>query len=175
MPIFPDAQRDGQDPGPFQSFSEDAVSEALNLGCQSIAYTYTEPTVFLDTRYHVARLARRSGLKNVFVSNGYTGREAAEKIIPILDGINIDLKGDDQFYLKVCGARLEPVQQNIELFWKKGVWVEVTTLLIPGYNDSGPVLKEAGRLSGRNQSGYTMADFRLLSHVQDERCPADRN
>ena len=85
-------------------------------------------------------LARESGLKNVFVSNGYIGEEAAQKIIPFLDGINIDLKGDDQFYRKVCGAKLEPVQHNIERFWKKGVWVEVTTLIIPGYNDSEQVL-----------------------------------
>ena len=74
------------------------------------------------------------------MSNGYIGEEAAENVIPLLDGINIDLKGDDQFYRKVCGARLEPVEHNIELFWKKGVWVEVTTLIIPGYNDSKEVL-----------------------------------
>jgi len=131
----------GSIPGDFVS-ADEVVSEALNLGCQSIAYTYTEPTIFLEYAYDVAELARGSGLKNVFVSNGYMGREAAEKIIPLLDGINIDLKGDDQFYRKVCGAKLEPVQQNIELFWKKGVWVEVTTLLIPGYNDSEPALKD---------------------------------
>jgi len=131
----------GSIPGDFVS-ADEVVSEALNLGCQSIAYTYTEPTIFLEYAYDVAELARGLGLKNVFVSNGYMGREAAEKIIPLLDGINIDLKGDDQFYRKVCGAKLEPVQQNIELFWKKGVWVEVTTLLIPGYNDSEPALKD---------------------------------
>ena len=73
----------------------------------------------------------RDDLRNVFVSNGYIGEEAAQKIIPVLDGINIDLKGDDQFYRKVCGAKLEPVQNNIEKFWKNGVWVEVTTLIIP--------------------------------------------
>ena len=128
-------------PGDFVP-PEEAVSEALNLGCQSIAYTYTEPTVFFEYAYDVAALSRRSGLKNVFVSNGYIGREAAEKIIPLLDAINIDLKGDDQFYRKVCGAKLEPVQQNIDLFWKKGVWVEATTLLIPGRNDSQSVLQE---------------------------------
>ncbi|HOV52854.1 MAG TPA: radical SAM protein, partial [Methanothrix sp.] len=116
--------------------------QAVALGCQSIAYTYTEPTIFFEYAYDVGVLAKERGLKNVFVSNGYIGEEAAEKIIPILDANNIDLKGDDQFYRKVCGARLEPVLHNIEMFWKKGVWVEVTTLIIPGYNDSLEQLQE---------------------------------
>lgn len=131
----------GRIPGDFVP-PEDVVSQALDLGCQSIAYTYTEPTIFFEYAFDVAELANRSGLKNVFVSNGYIGEEAAKKIIPILNGINIDLKGDDQFYRKVCGAELEPVKRNIEFFSKSGVWVEVTTLLIPGYNDSEAVLQD---------------------------------
>jgi len=131
----------GNIPGDFVS-PEDVVAKALDLGCQSIAYTYSEPTIFFEYAYDVAELANSSGLKNVFVSNGYIGEEAAKKIIPILHGINIDLKGDDQFYRKVCGAELEPVERNIELFSKSGVWVEVTTLLIPGYNDSEAVLQD---------------------------------
>jgi len=131
----------GNIPGDFVS-PEDVVAKALDLGCQSIAYTYSEPTIFFEYAYDVAELANSSGLKNVFVSNGYIGEEAAKKIIPILHGINIDLKGDDQFYRKVCGAELEPVERNIELFSKSSVWVEVTTLLIPGYNDSDAVLQD---------------------------------
>jgi pyruvate formate lyase activating enzyme len=131
----------GRIPGEFVA-PEDVISATQSLGCRSIAYTYTEPTIFFEYAFDVAELAHRAGLKNVFVSNGYIGEEAAQKIIPILDGINIDLKGDDQFYRKVCGAKLEPVLHNIDLFWKKGVWVEVTTLLIPGYNDSEAVLKD---------------------------------
>lgn len=131
----------GQIPGDYVP-PEDVVAAAVASGCQSIAYTYTEPTIFFEYAYDVAVLAKEKGLKNVFVSNGYTGEEAAEKIIPILDANNIDLKGDDQFYRKVCGARLEPVQHNIELFWKRGVWVEVTTLIIPGYNDSEAQLRD---------------------------------
>ena len=141
----------GRIPGEFVA-PEDVISAAQSLGCRSIAYTYTEPTIFFEYAFDVAELARRAGLKNVFVSNGYTGEEAAQKIIPILDGINIDLKGDDQFYRKVCGAKLEPVLHNIDLFWKKGVWVEVTTLLIPGYNDSEAVLKDIAEfLAGISQ------------------------
>jgi pyruvate formate lyase activating enzyme len=131
----------GQIPGEFVN-PERVVAEACALGCQSIAYTYSEPTVFFEYAFDVATLAHEAGLKNVFVSNGYMSREAAEKIIPLLDGINIDLKGDDQFYRKVCGARLGPVEQNIELFFKSGVHVEVTTLLIPGLNDSEAVLAD---------------------------------
>ena len=138
----------GRIPGDYVS-AEKVVADATDLGCESIAYTYTEPTVFFEYAFDVATLARRSGLKNVFVSNGYIEEEPAQKIIPLLDAINIDLKGDDQFYKKVCGARIEPVEKNIELFWKKGVWVEVTTLIIPGYNDSPEVLEElAGFLAG---------------------------
>ncbi len=130
----------GQTPGSFVP-PEDVVASAEAAGCQTIAYTYTEPTMFFEYAYDVAVLAKERGLKNVFVSNGYTGEEAARKIAPILDANNIDLKGDDEFYKKVCGARLEPVEKNIELFWKSGVWVEVTTLLIPGYNDSEEQLR----------------------------------
>jgi pyruvate formate lyase activating enzyme len=124
---------------------DEVVAAAEANGCQAIAYTYTEPTIFFEYAYDVAVLAKEKGLKNVFVSNGYTGEEAAKKIMPILDANNIDLKGDDQFYRKVCKARLEPVQNNIRLFWDSGVWVEVTTLIIPGYNDSEEQLRDIAR------------------------------
>ena len=138
----------GRIPGDYVD-PEKVVANAIDMGCESIAYTYSEPTIFFEYAFDVATLAHRMGLKNVFVSNGYTEDEPAYKIIPLLDGINIDLKGDDEFYRKVCGARIKPVLKNIELFWKKGVWVEVTTLIIPGYNDSPDVLKElAGFLAG---------------------------
>ncbi|HQE87913.1 MAG TPA: AmmeMemoRadiSam system radical SAM enzyme [Methanothrix sp.] len=129
----------GRIPGEFMPPRE-VVEQALLLGCSSISCTYTEPTVFLEYALDVSAAARSSGLKNVFVSNGYMGEEAVERIAPLLDAINIDLKGDDQFYRRVCSAKLEPVQHNIEQFWRKGVWVEVTTLIIPGYNDSQQVL-----------------------------------
>jgi pyruvate formate lyase activating enzyme len=131
----------GKIPGDFVP-PEEVVAEAKMYGCQSIAYTYSEPTIFFEYAYDVALLAKDAGLKNVFVSNGYMGEKAAEGIIPILDGVNIDLKGDDQFYRSVCGAKLEPVKRNIELFWESGVWVEITTLIIPGYNDSEETLRE---------------------------------
>jgi pyruvate formate lyase activating enzyme len=130
----------GRIPGGFIP-PDEVVAEAKAYNCLSIAYTYTEPTMFFEYAYDVAVLAQEGGLKNVFVSNGYIGEEAAKKAIPVLDGINIDLKGDDQFYRRVCGARIEPVKNNIKLFWDAGVWVEVTTLIIPGYNDSDEQLR----------------------------------
>lgn len=120
---------------------EQVVREAEHTGCKSISYTYTEPTIFMEFAYDCAKLAHEKGIKNVFVSNGYTSPEATRAIAPYLDGNNIDLKGDDNFYKKVCGARLQPVLDTIKLMKELGVWVEVTTLIIPDYNDSEDFLK----------------------------------
>jgi pyruvate formate lyase activating enzyme len=117
------------------------VREAELAGCRSISYTYTEPTIFMEFAYDCARLAHQKGIKNVFVSNGYTGPEATRLIAPYLDGNNIDLKGDDIFYKKVVGAKLQPVLDTIKLMKELGVWVEVTTLVIPTYNDSDEFFK----------------------------------
>lgn len=148
---------------------EEVISAALSQGCESIAYTYTEPTIYFEYALDVSVLARKSGLKNLFVSNGYIGRDAAGEIIPVLDAINIDLKGDDQFYRRVCGAKLAPVKENIELFWKSGVWVEVTTLLIPGYNDSIEVLDElASFLSGiSTEMPWHISAFHPMYRMRD--------
>jgi pyruvate formate lyase activating enzyme len=127
---------------------EDIVEAAARNGCESISYTYTEPTIFFEFAYDCAKLARQKGIKNVFVSNGYTTPEATKVIAPYLDGNNIDLKGDDDFYKKVCGARLDPVKETIRLMKELGVWVEVTTLIIPDYNDSEEDLRDiAGFIS----------------------------
>ncbi|MEW6715505.1 MAG: AmmeMemoRadiSam system radical SAM enzyme [Nitrospirota bacterium] len=115
---------------------EEVVTAAERAGCESISYTYTEPTIFFEFAFDCARLAHQRGIKNVFVSNGYTSPEATKAIAPFLDANNIDLKGDDAFYTKVCGARLQPVLDTIKLMKSLGVWVEVTTLVIESYNDS---------------------------------------
>ncbi|MBI5632231.1 MAG: AmmeMemoRadiSam system radical SAM enzyme [Nitrospirae bacterium] len=115
---------------------EDIVNAAVKHGCQSISYTYTEPTIFFEFAYDCAQLARSKGLRNVFVSNGYTGPQATRLIAPFLDANNIDLKGSDTFYRSICGARLQPVQDTIRLMKELGVWLEVTTLIIPELNDS---------------------------------------
>jgi pyruvate formate lyase activating enzyme len=122
---------------------ETVVLEAERAGCKSISYTYTEPTVFMEFALDCARLARERGIFNVFVSNGYTSPEGIRAIAPYLDANNIDLKGDDEFYKKVTGARLQPVLDTIKLMKELGVWVEITTLIIPDYNDSDEFLKWA--------------------------------
>jgi pyruvate formate lyase activating enzyme len=122
---------------PGQSVTPEAIVKAAKQnGCESISYTYTEPTIFFEFAYDCARLAHESGIKNVFVSNGYTSPEATRVIAPYLDGNNIDLKGNNDFYKNICGAKLEPVKKTIRLMKELGVWVEVTTLIIPDHNDS---------------------------------------
>jgi pyruvate formate lyase activating enzyme len=122
---------------------ERIVSEAMGSGCKSIAYTYTEPTIFFEYAYDTAKLSHKEGIKNLFVTNGYTSGEAIREIAPFLDAANVDLKSfDEDFYREVCGAKLQPVLDNIRLYKELGVWVEVTTLIIPGYNDDESQLKE---------------------------------
>jgi pyruvate formate lyase activating enzyme len=131
----------GQDRTP-----EEIVGAARDAGCQTMAYTYTEPTIFYEFAYDAAFLARKEGIRNVFVSNGYMSSEAARQIAPHLDGINIDLKAfTDKSYKTVCGARLKPVLKTIQLMKELGVWVEVTTLIIPGLNDGEQELRDIAR------------------------------
>jgi len=113
------------------------VAAALRQQCQSIAYTYTEPTIYFELAYETARLAKAQGLKNLFVTNGYLTQEALALIHPYLDAANVDLKGyKDAKYRKVCGGKLEPVKETIQRMHALGIWVEVTTLIIPTHNDS---------------------------------------
>ena len=110
--------------------------------CQSISYTYTEPTVFFEYARDIAKLAKKRGLANIFVTNGYISKEATLDIGPYLDAANIDLKSfSDDFYHQVCGGRLSFVLETIKLMRKLGIWVEITTLIVPGLNDSPGELK----------------------------------
>ena len=119
------------------------VESALRHHCASISYTYTEPTIFFELAYDTAKLARKAGLKNVFVTNGYITPEALREISPFLDAANIDLKGfTDDFYRNICGARLQPVLDSIRLYKELGIWIEITTLVIPGHNDSENELRQ---------------------------------
>jgi pyruvate formate lyase activating enzyme len=119
------------------------VEQALRSGSRSIAYTYTEPTVYFEFAYATAGIAREKGLKNVFVTNGYMTPGMVELIAPRLDAANVDLKSfRDGFYRKQCGARLQPVLDSLKKMKELGIWVEVTTLLIPGLNDKEAELGE---------------------------------
>jgi len=117
-------------------FPEAIVKEAVKTGCDSISYTYTEPTIFFELAFETARLAKAQGLLNVFVTNGYMSNKLLEMVSPWLDAANVDLKAfNDKFYRDFCKARLEPVKENIKTMKDLGILVEITTLLIPGLND----------------------------------------
>jgi len=124
----------------------DIVEEALKNGCQSIAYTYTEPTIFFEYAYATAKIAKEKGLSNIFVTNGYMTRECLDLARPFLDAANVDLKFfNDSAYKKVCAGSLKPVLDSIRLMKEYGIWVELTTLIIPGENDSEEELSGIAR------------------------------
>ncbi len=119
------------------------VARAQATGSASISYTYTEPTIFGEFAYDTAVVAREQGIRNVFVSNGFMSERSARAMAEVLDADNIDLKSfNDSFYRKICKARLQPVLATIELLKELGVWIEVTTLVIPGLNDSDQELQD---------------------------------
>lgn len=114
----------------------EAVRQATAHGCRSIAYTYTEPTVWFEAALPIARLAAEAGLYNLFVTNGYITAEALAEIAPVLHAANIDLKGfSEPFYHSICGAALHEVLDGIREYKRRGIWIEITTLVIPGLND----------------------------------------
>ena len=116
--------------------AEEVVSDAVANGCRSIAYTYTEPTVAIEYVLDVMRLAKDEGLSNAWVSNGYFTEETLAVIGPYLDAINVDLKGiSNRVYREIIGGNVRPVLGSIERLTEAGIWVEVTTLVIPGVND----------------------------------------
>ena len=136
------AERNGMIMG--DTFSpEEVVKAAIKGDCRSISYTYTEPTIFFEFAYETAKLARKKGLRNVFVTNGYMTPEALRMISPYLDAANVDLKAfTDDFYKTRCGARISHVKETLRNMKSLGIFVEVTTLLIPGLNDDEEELRD---------------------------------
>ncbi|OPY10917.1 MAG: Pyruvate formate-lyase 1-activating enzyme [Syntrophaceae bacterium PtaB.Bin038] len=121
----------------------EVVRRAVDSASKSIAYTYTEPTIFFEFARDTALLAREAGLKNIFVTNGFMTPEALDAASPWLDAANVDLKSfRDEFYRRQCGARLEPVLETLRGMRQRGIWVEVTTLVIPTLNDDEGELRE---------------------------------
>jgi len=121
---------------------EEIVADAKRRECVTIAYTYTEPTVFFEYAYETGRLAHEAGIKNVWVSNGYMTPEAVEMIGPYLDAINVDLKCfNAETYRRLSQGDLDGVLETLRLFRPRGIWLEVTTLVIPGINDSDEELR----------------------------------
>ena len=122
---------------------QEIVRDAIKNKCPSISYTYTEPTIFMEFALDCMKPAKDKGLKNVWVSNGYMTKKALDLIDPFLDAINVDLKAfTKDFYRDVCGAKLQPVLDNLIDIKKRKIHLEITTLIIPGKNDSEYELKE---------------------------------
>lgn len=123
---------------------EDVVNEAEAHHCASISYTYTEPTIYLEYVLDTAAIAKTSGIANVLVTNGYTTADVIRDEFPgLIDAANVDLKAfTERFYKELCNARLKPVLDAIQAYHEAGVWIEVTTLMIPGENDSAAELKD---------------------------------
>lgn len=124
---------------------EEHVQRALEYGCPSIAYTYSEPTIFVEYALEIMMLARAKGLKNVWVTNGYMSRETLEEILPYLDAANVDFKGPNDAYDTYCGGKADPIMENLKLMHEAGVHLEITTLVIPDVNDKPSQLEEIAR------------------------------
>ncbi|MGC8605324.1 MAG: AmmeMemoRadiSam system radical SAM enzyme [Desulfomonilaceae bacterium] len=122
------------------------VSMAVESGCESIAYTYTEPTVYYELARDTMILSKEAGLLNVFVTNGYMSRDMLDDARGLIDGANVDLKAfNDHFYTQYCQARLKGVLDSLKYIKEMGMWLEVTTLLIPGLNDNNSEIKDMAR------------------------------
>lgn len=113
------------------------VQNAKDLKCKSISFTYSEPTIFFEYAFETARIAKENGIHTVFVTNGYATEQAIDIIRPYLSACNVDLKSfNNEFYNKNCKARLNPVLDTLKKIKFSGIWLEITTLIIPGENDS---------------------------------------
>jgi pyruvate formate lyase activating enzyme len=122
---------------------EEVVRLALEKNCASIAYTYSEPLNFYEYVMDTAAIAKRKGLKNVMHTAGFVNAEPLEKLAPLLDAVNVDLKGfTEEYYKNMCGGSLEVVLNSLKILKKAGVWIEITVLIVPGYNDSEEEIKK---------------------------------
>lgn len=152
------------------------VSLAEQYRCQSISYTYTEPTIYFEYAYETSILAKQKGIKNIFVTNGYMSKEVLQTIHPYLDAANVDLKSfQEKFYKEVCRASLQPVLDNLRLMRELGIWVEVTTLVIPTLNDSDEEFEQIARFIlslGREVPWHISAFYPTYRMVHLPRTPA---
>jgi pyruvate formate lyase activating enzyme len=151
---------------------EEIVRSAVKSGAASIAYTYTEPTMFYEFALDTARLAQEQGLLNIFVTNGYISPEPLARIAPFLTAANVDLKGfSEKFYREIVGARLSEVLDSLLEYRAQGIWLEITTLIIPGLNDGEGELRGIADFIVRNLGADTpwhvsqfYPTYKLLDH-----------
>jgi AmmeMemoRadiSam system radical SAM enzyme/AmmeMemoRadiSam system protein B len=149
---------------------EDIVKLAIVNKCDSISYTYNEPTIFYPYIRDIALLAKKNGLKNVFVTNGFESTEVLHDMAGLIDAANVDLKSfNEKYYKKELGGNLEKLKENLKLFKQLGIWIEVTTLIIPTINDSDEELEaiatfisnELGNITPWHLSAFH-PDYKLL-------------
>jgi len=159
-----------QNPGEDSS-ADKLVKLAKQNDCKSIAYTYTEPTIYFEFALETMKLAKDAGLRNIFVTNGYMTKEAIFLLKPYLDAANIDLKFfKESSYRRICSARLKPVIDSIRLLHDAGVWIEITTLVIPGENDTAQELSGIAKfIAGVNKDipwhvSCFHADYKFTSY-----------
>jgi pyruvate formate lyase activating enzyme len=130
---------------------EGVVEYAIENDCKMIGYTYNEPTIFYEYVLDTAKIARKKGLKNVLVTNGYINQIPLAELLEWIDAANVDLKSfDDEFYRKICGGKLEPVLESLKLMKKKSIWIEITNLLIDGLNDDEKNIRKLCRWVKKN-------------------------
>lgn len=154
---------------------EMVVAGARAQGCASIAYTYSEPTMFLELALDVAKLAREAGLANVFVTNGYLSPESLALVCSHMDAANVDMKGfDEKTHRAAYGANVKPVMDCITRMHEAGVWVEVTTPIVPGLNDDDVELKAIASFLRSVDSSipWHLAPF-APAYLMADRSPAD--
>lgn len=131
----------GQDISP-----EEIVAEAIKSKCPSISYTYTEPTIFLEYALDTMKIAKRKGIRNTWVTNGFMSDETLNLAAPFLDAANVDIKSfEDKFYMENCGAKVAPILDNCKKMKKLGIWIEITTLVIPSLSDDKEMLADIAR------------------------------
>lgn len=171
------APADG-DPQGSVLLPREIVTAAAESGAPSLSFTYSEPTVFYEMMLDCARLAKEGGLRTVMVSNGFINPEPLDVLIPHLDAANIDLKGfTDRFYEKICGGKLNPVLQTLKQLHAAGVWLEITTLIIPGYNDNPRELLELMDFIGELDPKIPWHVSRFFPHyrlLDSDATPADQ-
>lgn len=157
---------------------EGLVSSAKNSGCRSLAYTYTEPTVFFEYALDTARAAHREGLQNLFVTNGYMTPEMLDKLHPYLEAANVDLKSfREDTYHRYVGASLGPILDNLKTMKEMGIWLEVTTLIIPDLNDDPDELRDGARFISRElgeDTPWHISRF-IPHHEMRDRPPTPRS
>jgi len=121
---------------------QEHINSAIQNKCPSISYTYSEPTIFLEYALEIMKLAHSIGIKNIWVSNGFMSDRTLDLILPYLDAVNIDYKGTDENYIKLCGGKADIIERNLMRLFQAGVHVEITTLVIPEVNDSQAQLEK---------------------------------